>query len=125
MNNPELMRSFIAGGAIVGNTIVKFSSDDNTVIPASAATDLCLGVADAIGQVTTGARIDVVMDGIYEIVAGGTITRGSKVTSDASGYAVAAAPAAGVNNQVIGIALKSAVSGDIFPVLIEQSVMQG
>jgi hypothetical protein len=47
------------------------------------------------------------------------------VTSGAAGVAAAAAPAQGANAHVIGIALVSAASGDIFPILLAPSVMQG
>ena len=56
---------------------------------------------------------------------GGTVARGAPVTADASGKAVAAAPAAGSNVRIIGFAEVSAVAGDIAPVLIAPGVMQG
>ena len=43
----------------------------------------------------------------------------------ANGQGVTAAPAAGVNNRVIGIAIVSGVSGDIIPVLLSVSTLQG
>jgi hypothetical protein len=124
MNNPVLTKSFLAGGTIAKYRFVKFGSDDDTVVQAAAATDLVLGATTDIAA-ASGERTDVVLDGITEIEAGGSVTRGAKVTSDADGKAVAAAPAQGVNNQIGGIALRSAASGDIIPVLLKQSVMQG
>ena len=56
---------------------------------------------------------------------GGTVTRGNFVTTDASGFGAAAAPAAGTNNRVIGRALWSGVSGDIIPVLLSLTQFQG
>jgi len=38
---------------------------------------------------------------------------------------VTAAPAAGTNNQIVGKALTSGVNGDITPVLVARSMMQG
>jgi len=38
---------------------------------------------------------------------------------------LAAAPASGVNNGIIGIAMVSGVSGDIGTVLLAQSTLQG
>ena len=104
---------------------VKFGSDDNHVVQAAAAMDLIIGATGILGASAVEDRVDVVMMGIVDMKAGGTITRGALVTADSSGQAVAAAPAAGVNNRVGGIALASAVSGDIIPVMLVQHQIQG
>jgi Na+-translocating ferredoxin:NAD+ oxidoreductase RnfC subunit len=67
----------------------------------------------------------VVLDGIAEVKLGGTVTRGQRLTCDSASKAVAAAPSAGVNNQIIGIALKSGVADDVIPVLLDKSTLQG
>lgn len=127
MNNPVLTKSFVAGGTIVPFTLVKFGADDNTVVAAAAVADFLLGVADIPhqGNAVTGERVDVVVNGVAEVKYGGTITRGQLLTTDASGYAVAAAPAAGTNNRIIGVALQSGVSGDVGSVLLSQGSVQG
>jgi hypothetical protein len=128
-SNHILTKAYTAAGTIDQYTIVKFDASDTTVVEAGAATDLLLGVAYIPGvsgtQKVSGDRLEIVLSGVAEVKAGGTITRGALLTSDASGQAVAAAPATGVNNQVIGRALASAVSGDVFPVLIAQQQIQG
>ncbi|EHN77499.1 hypothetical protein SMCF_2974, partial [Streptomyces coelicoflavus ZG0656] len=43
---------------------------------------------------------------------GGPVTRGARLTSDAEGRAVAAAPAAGQTVEIIGRAMVSGVLGD-------------
>lgn len=127
--NNLLIKSFLAVSAILPYTAVKFDSSDTTVVNAGAATDLIIGYADELGidaaGIAKGDRVNVVLAGIAEAKAGGNITRGAKVTSGAAGVTVAAAPAQGVNNQIAGIALMSAASGDVIPVLIAPSVMQG
>lgn len=125
MLNPTLVKAFKAGAAIEQNRIVKMDSADGQVIKSAAATDKHVGVSVGSIDAASGDRVDVVLAGIYEIKAGGTITRGDLITSDASGQAVAAAPGAGTNNPVIGRALTSAVSGDLVDVLIVQSTTQG
>lgn len=125
MANPTLIKNYVAEAAVTANRIVKFGAADYGVIQAAAATDAIMGVADELGQATVGGRIDVVQAGIANVKFGGTVTRGGLVTSDASGQAVAAAPAAGVNNRALGIALVSAVTGDVAPVLIALSTTQG
>lgn len=122
--NSLLQKSFKAGAAIAAYRIVKLGAADNVVVQAAAATDALIGVANEVGA-ASGERQDVVMLGIAEVEAGGTIARGNYVTSDADGKGVAAAPATGVNNNVIGFALASAVAGDIFPVLLAPGSVQG
>lgn len=124
MANKQLTKSYIASGAVLKRAIVKLASDTQ-VSTATAATDLLLGVADSSYDIATTERVDVITHGIAEVVAGGNITRGNMVTADSSGYAVQAAPSAGVNNRVLGVAMVSAVSGDIFDVLLAQHLIQG
>lgn len=118
------LRNYTSGAAIAAYRIVKFDSTDYTVIQAAAATDLSVGVSE-LGCTAAGDRVDIVKCALAKVEYGGTITRGQKLTADANGKAVAAAPAAGVNNHIIGIAEVSGVSGDIGEVWINFSVMQG
>lgn len=124
MSNPTLTKNFNAGAAIAAYRIVKMGAADATVVQGAAATDFLMGVCTEIAA-ASGGRADVHIAGIADVEFGGTVTRGDEVTSDATGKAVAAAPAAGVNNRIIGLALVSAVSGQIAPVLLAPGVMQG
>ena len=56
---------------------------------------------------------------------GANVTRGQFLTSNSSGQAIPAAPAAGSNVSVIGRALVSGVSGDLGSVLINPGSLQG
>lgn len=123
VQNPLLPKEYKAAGAITKQRIVKFDAADGEVVQAAAATDLLLGVAAATAA--SGDRVRVDHEGIVQVEAGGAITRGDYVTSDANGKAVAAAPGAGVNNSVIGRALVTAANADIFPVLLGLSRVQG
>jgi len=67
----------------------------------------------------------VIIAGLAEVVSGGIVARGDAVCSDANGAGVKANPAAGTNNFVVGIALESAVAGDIFTVQIAPHSLQG
>lgn len=124
MANPILIKNYVAGAAVAARRIVKFDAADGKVIQAAAATDAVVGVAEQVAA-ASGERVDVIHSGIAEVEFGGTVTRGALVTADADGKAVAAAPAAGANNRVVGIALVSAASGDIAPVLIVPGQIQG
>lgn len=127
MSNQLLTKQFIAEAAINPNTFVKFGSTDEYVLQAAAATDSIIGVFEGFGAsgAALGERVDVVVQGLAEVKFGGTVTRGGPVTSNASGQAVASAPAAGSNNRLGGMAFASAVNGDIAPVLVQLGSLQG
>lgn len=124
MANQILMKNYTSSGAIAAYRIVKMGANDGEVAQAAAATDLLMGVTGEIGS-ASGERVDIHKMGIARIEFGGNVTRGNLLTSDASGKAVVAAPAAGANARIIGFAEVSGVSGDIADVLIAPSVMQG
>lgn len=142
--NECLAKTFTAAGTINDARIIKFDAADNTVVQAAAATDLSIGISKVPqGQrqrviqtgntppvipgvtIVSGERIDVVLSGIADVLYGANVTRGQKLTSDAIGRAIPAAPAAGANAQIVGIAGSSGVAGDIGTVYLAQSVMQG
>lgn len=124
MSNPTLLKSFTAGGAITAFRLVKFSAAE-TVVLAAAATDSFIGVANEVAA-ASGERQDVVLDGIAFIEAGAAFSLGAYITSDASGRGVAAAPGAGVNNRIIGIALDAAAAaGDVCRVMLAPGSIQG
>lgn len=123
--NVILEKNYVAEAAIIGCRIVKFGAADGQVVQAAAATDLLMGVASRDYDAAIGERIDIMTHGIASVRLGGNVTRGQKLTADADGKAVAAAPAQGVNNQIIGIALVSGVADDVIDMRIAPSVMQG
>lgn len=116
-------KSVTAGAAVTAFTCAKFGADDHTMIPASASTDLIVGIFQH--DAASGAEVRVMLTGVSRGKAGGTITRGQLLTSDASGQVVAASPGAGVNAYAVGYAMASGVSGDIIPVLVAPSRPQG
>lgn len=126
MSTPTLIKNYTAGtGGVREGRIVKFGAADYEVVEAAAAADLLIGVGAQPGEAAAGERCDVIHQGIAKVIAGGTITRGALVTSNASGQAVAAVPSAGANNRIIGIALTAAVANDVFPILLTQGSVQG
>lgn len=124
MLTPTLTKGLNAGGTIEAYRIVKFGADDNTVVKAAAAADSLLGVSTGV-PAATGERTDVILSGLAEVTYGGNVTRGALLTADSDGRAIAAAPAAGANVRVIGVAWVSGVSGDVGSVLLRQGSMQG
>ena len=88
MHNPSLVKTFKAVGIINPSRIVKLSTDMG-VVQAEAGTDTLIGVTDRI-YAAEGESVDVILSGIAEIEAGGTISVGNLITSDANGKAVSA-----------------------------------
>lgn len=124
MSNVLLFKNLTAGAAIAAFRLVKLSAAE-TVVPAAAATDNVIGVNADVAP-ALGERCDVALMGIAFVEAGAAVALGAMVTSDASGRAVAAAPAAGSNVRVVGVALEAATAaGDVIRVLLEAGVMQG
>ena len=124
MSNQLLVRNFKAEAAIAAFTIVKAGSADGQVLAGAAATDKLTGVTTDIAA-AINERCDVILAGVADVTYGGAVTRGDLVTSDATGRAVSAAPAAGANNRIIGVALVSGVAGDLGQVQISQCNFQG
>lgn len=125
MANPLLAINYVAEAAIPINRLVKLGAGDRTVLPAAAATDAIIGVVNEV-SVVANERVDVVRVGIAWAEAGAAIPRGSPLTSDAVGRAVVAAPAAGVNNRIVGFADEAAgAAGDVIRIQVNQGFIQG
>jgi hypothetical protein len=122
--SPTLIKSFNAGAAVRGRRFVVAGAADGAVIEATGVAGTILGVSSAY-DTAIGDQVDVTMLGTEEVILGGAVTRGARLTSDANGAAVAAAPAAGVNNSIGAIALVSGVAGDVIPVFVQQFSLQG
>ena len=89
------------------------TSADVSVVLAAAGTDPIVGVLQ--NKPKAGIAAVVRWGGSTKVIAGGTITRGDRVTSDSNGKAITTT----TNKDVqLGIALQSAVSGDIFEVAL-------
>ena len=110
--------------------IVRVGSADNTVrLPggASPTTSLlgCMMRPDG-SACAVGDTIDLVLNGVYPLIAAGTITRGDFVTSGGTdGSVITETAGAGTNVAVIGQALESAVSGDRVACTINPFMKQG
>jgi hypothetical protein len=120
-------RTFRANGAIGWWRIVApHASVAGDVIQAAAATAALIGVCVQPKGALTTERCDVQLAGEVMIEAGAAFAAGAMLTSDAQGRAVTAAPAAGVNNRIIGVALEAAAAaGDQCRVLLNQCSLQG
>ncbi len=120
-----LVENFDAGAVISPYRFVQPGAADGAVIQAAAVGDPIIGVSDSLGADAAGDRVDIQTMGVAEVELGGTVTRGDFLTSNATGQAIAAAPATGVNNSVGGRARVSGVAGDIIDVLLAPGQIQG
>jgi hypothetical protein len=122
---PTLIRSYPASADIGAKRIVKFSDTTATckIALAAAATDPLIGISDAMGAVS-GGMADVILAGIGEVVLGGTVAAGDKLTSDAAGAAVKCTGAANTRKEYVATATLPGVAGDIIPCLVERGVVQ-
>lgn len=124
MTNPGLIKTYTAEGAIAARRFVVHGSADRLAVQASDGSAAIMGVTERLA-VADGERVDVIKTGLAEIEYGGAVTRGDPLTADASGKAVKANPAAGVNAHIGGWAEISGVSGDYGLVNIAPSRIQG
>jgi hypothetical protein len=125
---PGLTRTFLtSAGAVPACRVVSIGAADNEAILANGSAAPLLGVSEqAPAAPPIGTPIDVILTGVATLEAGAAVGRGAPVTADATGRGVAAAPAAGVNAWVVGLALEAAVApGDRIRVLLTQSRIQG
>lgn len=113
-NEGTLQKTFYAGAAVAANRIVKPGADNTKVVVGAASTNKLVGISDNLGA-ASGDTLDVILDGIALVKAGGTVAMGDLITSDGTGQGVATTTAA---DRYIGIAMEDAVSGDLFGVRI-------
>lgn len=118
-------KSYGTEGIVLPYRICKFGAADLNVLQAAAATDKLIGVTDRLGAAVSGDRCEVHHMGLREVEYGGTVAAGDELTSDATGRAITAAPAAGANVEIIGRAQVAGVVGDIGKVLVFLGSRQG
>lgn len=117
--NQHLTKTLTAAAAVLARRIVKFNSTGG-VIQSAAAADNHIGVSDPVGDVASGARIDVTLSGIVEVEAGAAIAFGAPVTANASGKAVTAT----AEQVAIGWAFNDAAAdGDVILVFLARHMI--
>lgn len=106
-----------AESAIAAYRIVTKGSTEKVDVQASAVANALMGVNGGVA-VAAGERFDCYINGIVPVEYGGNVTRGNKLTTDASGRAVVIAAA---TDRVIGIAWEDGDLGTIGSTLLRQS----
>ena len=126
MQTTDIIKNFVAGGAIAQNRLVRLGATNLQVLQASAAADALIGVCHQPGGAASGERCDVVINGTADVEFGAAVTRGALLMADGNGRAITAAAAAGTNVRIVGVALTdAAASGDIGQVLLSPGSFQG
>lgn len=122
--------SFLAGGTIAPNKIVKLSTAAEQTVLTAGAGEKPIGIspdyqkrppgtpgADDAVCAEAGDQIDILTDGdIGWVTAGGTVAIGDDVKSDATGRAVVVAA---TDNNSVGIALMAGTVGTLIRVWIK------
>ncbi len=90
---------------------VKLDSSGHAVVAGDG--EAAIGVLQD-GLITSGVACNIMTLGITKVSAGGSITAGNNVASDAAGEAVAASG----SDAILGVALESASDGDLFSMLL-------
>ncbi len=120
-----LIKSLEATAAITKRRLVTFGAADGTGIQAVGGAAYIRGVNSEL-DTAVGERASVLMTGcVADVEYGGAVTRGDPLTSDATGRAITAAPAAGANAFIVGYAEVSGVLGDIGSVDVLPGRIQG
>ena len=123
----EDLRIGQAAGGVYSLLQIENDGDVGKVIKATAVTDTCIGILAEEPRkdaTTDGESVTVVLiaaGGIGKLRAGAAITAGQLIVPDATAGRVAGVANVGalaVDSMAIGIALESAVDGDIFSVLL-------
>ncbi|MEW5970227.1 MAG: hypothetical protein AB1706_10195 [Pseudomonadota bacterium] len=113
----------IADSAITAGNVIKIGDSDTDCDKATTSTDFLLGIA--LNSCATGEVCYFRGGGVAEAIAGASVTRGNLLTSNTASKAIAAAPAAGANARVVGVALESASANGLFDVLVSPGSVQG
>ena len=116
LNEPGLIKTFIATTDIKRFTVVAIDSAVKSVRTAVDVADPLLGVSAEPGDVVAGKRVHVIFTGIAQVLSGAVVAKGTWLTVDTQGRVI---KATGATNERIGRALEAANAADeVIPVEI-------
>lgn len=100
----------------VGLIMKQDSANDNSFVPAAAATDIPIGVLDDNPKAGQPGKIKSVSGTIVKILSGAAVTRGNRVVSDGNGRGISYSSGAAY---VVGEAMESVTAANLpFAVLL-------
>ena len=107
-----MIKSYIAAEDIPAYRFVKFSSGNAAL--AVSSSDNIIGISEENAK-DEGECVDIHLDGVFEVQAGGTFEAGAVLTADTEGKAVEAS----TSDNIGALALESAqADGDVVQVLV-------
>lgn len=109
MANTTLYKSCEVSGDLAPYRIVSHAAA-YTVKQANSPTAPLLGTTDELGKQSNG-RADIALSDLPEVEAGTALSVGAALTTDAQGRAI---PASTAGQRIIGFAMESAATGDVF-----------
>lgn len=122
---PMTTESIVSDGMIV----VVGAADNACALPGGASpTTSLLGVIHRPdgSSAAVGDTVDVVISGVYPVIAAGSVTANNLITSGGTdGTAIAESASAGTNVGVLGQALEDGSSGDRVATIINPFIKQG
>lgn len=128
--NPGPAFSFLSQSTLTDGLCTVVGSADNTcALPAGADPVTFLGVVKREDgtSAASGDMVDLIVSGIYPLVASAAISRGDKLAiAGTSGKVKTCAIGAGANSFVIGIAIEAAAAdGERVSAMLCPHLMQG
>ena len=120
-----------AGGTIAPNSFVTLNTSNDNQGDQAGANATAVGVTnsstrqhDSANHAEDGDVISLQPGFVLMVEAGGSITRGGRVKSDANGKAVAVATSGTTNQESLGQALESAAAGEIIRIYWNPQVIR-
>ena len=120
----DTAKAYRAQGLITKRSLCVWGNADGAATLATGSAAPLLGVSaeiDCADQIIC----DVFREGLVDVIYGGVVNRGDPLTANATGQAVTANPAAGVNAYIVGFAEVAGVAGDVGFVFISPGRIQG
>ncbi len=115
------IKTFRAGADLSAKQFhfVKFGTDDDSVIPCSAADEKTVGILMNAPDFASGELCEVAMPGGgAKIKASAVIARGAYVAATATGQGKTSAPTSGNHSHVGAIAQKTSATNDVIEVIV-------
>jgi len=125
MHELGTIQNYTGSGEIERRRIVAFDATEGQVKQATATSDTIIGVTGIHPCEGAGLRVDVQLAGLADVEFGAAVAQGDRLTVDAQGRAVPAAPAAGTRVQIVGTALVVGEAGSYGQILVNPATLTG
>lgn len=114
VRQPIFGRSMFVDAEVTAGQLVKITGDES-VSPATAGTDVVVGVAMFDGVAGDKITVELFCKGVVELVAGGTVTAGAEVAATTGGTVLDAE----AENSVFGVALNGGALDSLVKIMVK------